>query len=59
MFYSSINHVKRMSTFDCQTACGAGDIADAWMHYISCLGEPLTMRRSFIPEMIKSVEDID
>ncbi|MEK6321047.1 MAG: DUF4157 domain-containing protein [Acidobacteriota bacterium] len=47
------------SEFDCQAPCGTADVADAWMHYISCLGEPLTLRRSFIPEMVKSVEDID
>jgi len=45
--------------FDCQTSCGTSEIADAWMHYINCLGEPLTAKKSFIPEMIKSVEEID
>src|SRR5262249_2077359 len=46
-------------TFDCQTSCGTGDIADAWMHYISCLGEPPKLKRSFIPELIESVNEID
>jgi hypothetical protein len=45
--------------FDCQTACGTADIADAWMHYISCLGEPLKLHRSFIPKIIESVNEID
>ena len=46
-------------TFDCQTACGTGEMADAWMHYVSCLGEPPAQRRSFIPGLIKSAEEID
>jgi hypothetical protein len=24
---------------DCNTACGSSDLADAWMHYVDCLGQ--------------------
>jgi hypothetical protein len=36
--------------YDCQTACGTSDIADAWMHYISCLGERPVLRPKVHPQ---------
>ncbi len=47
------------SEFDCLTACGTSELADAWMHYISCLGEPLTLRKSFKDKITESVNEID
>jgi Domain of unknown function (DUF4157) len=36
--------------YDCQAACGTSDIADAWMHYISCLGERPVLRPKGHPQ---------
>ena len=44
--------------FDCVTPCQDKDVADAWAHYLDCLGEPLEMRRSFIKKIVESVEEI-
>ena len=46
------------STFDCLTPCLTRDDADAWSHYLSCLGEPIRIRKDFIPEMERSLEDL-
>lgn len=36
--------------YDCQTSCGTSDIADAWMHYISCLGDRRVLRPKVHPQ---------
>jgi hypothetical protein len=33
--------------YDCITACLTKSDADAWAHYVDCLGQPLETRRSF------------
>lgn len=44
---------------DCMTPCAGQDVADAWMHYLTCLGQPLeTRKKSFVPKMIESVNEI-
>lgn len=44
--------------FDCITPCLTGDDADAWAHYIACLGEPIRIRTDFLPEIERSIEDL-
>lgn len=44
---------------DCKTPCGGADVADSWMHYLSCLGAPITVRKDFRDKIIDSVKDID
>ncbi|MEM9006464.1 MAG: DUF4157 domain-containing protein [Cyanobacteria bacterium P01_F01_bin.86] len=47
------------SDLTCSSPCVAGqDVADAWAHFISCLGEPIQLRRSFLPELERSVEEL-
>lgn len=46
------------SKFDCTTPCLSRDDADAWSHYLSCLGEPIRIRQDFIPEIERSLEDL-
>jgi hypothetical protein len=44
--------------FDCMSPCQDKETADAWAHYLDCLGQPLELRRSFVDKIVKSVEDI-
>jgi hypothetical protein len=44
--------------FDCQSPCQDKGTADAWAHYLDCLGQPQETRRSFIDKMVESVEEI-
>ena len=44
--------------FDCVTPCLGADTADAWAHYLSCLGEPLTLRRDFRQKILESVNEL-
>lgn len=44
--------------FDCITPCLSRKDADAWAHYVACLGEPLEMRRSFRDKILESVDEI-
>ncbi len=44
---------------DCNTGCGPSDLADAWMHYVTCLGKPRTPspRKSFKEKTKDSVRE--
>lgn len=44
--------------FDCLTPCLDKEVADAWTHYLDCLGQPLEMRRSFREKILESVHEI-
>ena len=44
--------------FDCQTPCLDKEVADAWAHYLECLGEPIKLRRSFREKILESVNEI-
>ena len=44
--------------FDCMTPCQDKTTADAWAHYLDCLGQPLELRRSFIDKIIESAEEV-
>lgn len=46
---------------DCDTGCGPSDLADAWMHYVGCLGKPYTppARKDFNEKITDSVREID
>jgi hypothetical protein len=46
------------STFDCQTPCLDKTVADAWSHYLDCLGKPFTIRQDFRDKIIDSVKDL-
>lgn len=46
------------SAFDCQTPCLDKEVADAWSHYIDCLGKPFTIRKDFRDKVIDSVKDL-
>lgn len=46
------------SKFDCQTPCLDKEVADAWSHYIDCLGKPFTIRQDFRDKVIDSVKDL-
>ena len=37
------------SDFDCETPCRSAASADAWAHFIDCLGEEIGARRSEQP----------
>lgn len=45
----------------CDTGCGPSDLADAWMHYVGCLGKPYTPRprKDFNEKITDSVRDIE
>lgn len=44
--------------FDCKTPCLTKASADAWSHYIDCIGDPYEERKDFNKEIERSVEDI-
>jgi hypothetical protein len=44
--------------FDCLSPCQGKDTADAWAHYLDCLGQPLETRRSFVDKIVESAEEI-
>ncbi len=44
--------------FDCVTPCLTKEDADAWAHYLDCLGQPLEMHRSFREKILESVHEI-
>jgi len=44
--------------FDCKTPCLDKDVADAWTHYIDCLGKPFSVRKDFREKIIESVRDL-
>jgi hypothetical protein len=44
--------------FDCKTPCLDKEVADAWAHYLDCLGEPIESRRSFREKILESVNEI-
>src|SRR5215213_4389890 len=46
---------------DCDTGCGPSDLADAWMHYVGCLGKPYTprTRKDFNEKITDSVREIE
>jgi hypothetical protein len=46
------------SKFDCKTPCHDKEVADAWSHYIGCLGKPFTIRKDFSDKIIDSVKDL-
>ena len=46
------------SKFDCKTPCHDKEVADAWSHYIGCLGKPFTIRKDFNDKIIDSVKDL-
>lgn len=46
------------SKFDCVTPCLDKDVADAWTHFLDCVGQPLETRRSFVDKIVQSVEEI-
>lgn len=46
------------SKFDCQTPCLDKQVADAWSHYIDCLGKPFTIRQDFNDKVIDSTKDV-
>ncbi len=46
------------SKFDCVTPCLDKEVADAWSHYIDCLGKPFTIRKDFSDKIIDSVKDL-
>jgi hypothetical protein len=46
------------SKFDCKTPCLDKEVADAWAHYIDCLGKPFTIRKDFSDKVIDSVKDL-
>ena len=46
------------SKFDCKTPCLDKEVADAWAHYIDCLGKPFTIRKDFNDKMEKSLRDL-
>ena len=43
---------------DCVTPCLDKEAADAWAHFLACLGEPLELRKSFMPKIERSVEEL-
>jgi hypothetical protein len=46
------------SKFDCKTPCHDKEVADAWSHYIDCLGKPFTIRKDFTDKMEESLRDL-
>ncbi|HEU4931093.1 MAG TPA: DUF4157 domain-containing protein [Pyrinomonadaceae bacterium] len=46
------------SKFDCKTPCLDKEVADAWAHYIDCLGKPFTIRKDFTDKMEESLRDL-
>lgn len=46
------------SKFDCKTPCLDKEVADAWAHYLDCLGKPFEIRKDFREKVIESVKDI-
>src|SRR5215217_274812 len=46
------------SKFDCTTPCLDKEVADAWSHYLDCLGKPFTIRTDFRDKIIDSVKDL-
>jgi Domain of unknown function (DUF4157) len=46
------------SKFDCKTPCLDKEVADAWSHYIGCLGKPFTIRKDFSDKMEESLRDV-
>lgn len=46
------------SKFDCKTPCLDKEVADAWAHYIDCLGKPFTIRKDFTDKMEDSLRDL-
>ncbi len=44
--------------FDCVTPCHNKEVADAWAHFLDCLGQPLETRKSFKDKIIESVNDM-
>lgn len=44
--------------FDCKTPCLDKEVADAWAHYVDCLGKPFEVRKDFRQKIIESVEDL-
>jgi hypothetical protein len=44
--------------FDCETPCLDKGVADAWAHYLDCLGEPIKLRQSFREKVLESVDEI-
>lgn len=46
------------SKFDCKTPCHDKEVADAWSHYIDCLGKPFTIRKDFNDKMEQSLRDL-
>lgn len=45
-------------SFDCRTPCLTRQDADAWTHYLDCLGKPIEFRRDFRKEILESVHEI-
>jgi hypothetical protein len=43
--------------FDCRTPCLDKEVADAWTHYLDCLGKP-PIRTDFRDKIIDSVKDL-
>jgi len=44
--------------FDCKTPCQDKEVADAWAHYLDCLGKPFAIRTDFHDKIIESVNEI-
>ncbi len=43
---------------NCNVGCGDKNMADAWMHFIDCIGKPI-IREDFNDKILQSVEDIE
>lgn len=46
------------SKFDCKTPCLTKEDADAWSHYLDCLGKPFEVRKDFREKILESVNEI-
>ena len=46
------------SKFDCKTPCLTKEDADAWSHYLDCLGKPFEIRRDFREKILESVDEL-
>ena len=44
--------------YDCSTPCNDKHSADAWTHYVDCLGKPVQLRRDFREKILDSVKDL-